>query len=518
MAGLRLVLALALVCALAAPQPPARAADARTWWDESIYFVMTDRFRNGDPSNDGDSRPGDLRWWQGGDLQGVIDELPYIKGLGMTAIWLTPVTAQTRGGYHGYWTSDFYAIDPHLGDMAKLQELVARAHALGLKVVLDVVVNHVGYDHRWLADGQHPDWFHPRCNIIDSDQQSVERCWLAGLPDLNTENPAVRAYLEDWSLWLIDQAKVDGFRLDTARHVPKEFLAEWSGRIHAAHPGFWILGEVWSSDYRYQNDYLAAGLDAVTDFYTYDNIGRALRGDVDLSWLRLPAPVAESYLVREPTARATFVDNHDVPRLVGPAPDAAARQRLRLALVDLFTQPGTPVLYYGTEIALAGGNDPDNRRMMPSAGDVDLVTRDLTTRLAHLRQEHAVLRRGAYEKLGADKTSYVFLRRLADSVAVVAINAADAMFEDSYPLSELNLPAESGSEAGLGGAAGTAEVRGGELYVSVPAHSAQVWIFGTPAPRSAPADDRALILLVAGVVMVCVFGASAWLLVRGRRP
>jgi glycosidase len=199
--GLLAAIVVVAACAHAA------APQARDWRDETIYFVMTDRFRNGDPSNDGDAVPGHLTTWQGGDLQGVIDELPYIKGLGMTAIWITPITEQTPGGYHGYWTKDFYRVDPHLGDMDKLKQLVMKAHGIGLKVVLDVVINHVGYDHPWLVDSAHAGWFHDRCTMVFSDQKSVENCWLAGLPDLNTENPAVRAYLTDWALWLVPRAQ-----------------------------------------------------------------------------------------------------------------------------------------------------------------------------------------------------------------------------------------------------------------------------------------------------------------------
>lgn len=475
---LALVLAVIVACGPAAPGP-SPAPDLSQWRDQAVYFVMTDRFKNGDPANDLDSRPGDPRWWQGGDLQGVIDELDYIKGLGMTAIWLTPVTKQTRGGYHGYWTEDFYTVDPHLGDMAKLQELVRTAHQKGLRVVLDIVLNHVGYDHPWLTDGRHEGWFHPRCDIADSDQRSVEQCWLAGLPDLNTENPAVRAYLEDWSLWLIDQTKVDGFRLDTARHLPKDFLAEWSRRVHEAHPGFWILGEVWSSDYRYQDAYLDSGLDAVTDFYTYDNVKRALGGAaVDLAWLRLPAPVAESYLRHGPEARATFVDNHDVPRFVGAQPDDATRARLRLALVYLLTQPGTPVLYYGTEIALPGAGDPDDRRVMPWSGAVDTITRDLVERLALLRQRTPALRRGAYEKLVAERSLYVYERRLEDAIAVVAINAGDAA-DLVISGDDARIPAGWRATAGLT-TGGSADLRGADLHLALAPGLAQIWVF-TPA-------------------------------------
>lgn len=481
------LLLLVLLVGACAPQAAASPAPLATagptdWRDQSIYFVMTDRFRNGDPRNDGDARPGDPRWWQGGDLRGVIDELDYIKGLGMSAIWLTPVTKQMPGGYHGYWTEDFYRIDPHLGDMATLQELVRQAHRRSMKVILDVVLNHVGYDSPWLTDGKHEGWFHPRCTVSDSDQQSVERCWLAGLPDLNTENPDVRRYLEDWSLWLIAQTGVDGFRLDTARNLPKDFIAEWARHVHQAHPGFWILGEVWSSDYRYQDAYLAAGLDAVTDFYTYDNVRRALGGSTtDLAWLRLPAPVAESYLTHGPVARATFVDNHDVPRFVGPRADEAARERLRVALVDLFTQPGTPVLYYGTEVALAGGADPDNRRMMPWSGEIDTTTRDLVRRLANLRAATPALRRGAYEKLDASATSYVFLRRLSDGVAVVAMNAGDQPMERTFAADDVRIPAAYRPSPGLG-PDGSATLEDGALRMALPGRRSQVWVFAPGRP------------------------------------
>src|SRR5205807_2123756 len=185
---------------------------------------------------------------------------------------ITPVALQMKGGYHGYWTLDPYKIDPHLGDMAKLQELVRKAHEKSLKVVLDVVPNHLGAGHPWLTDGAHAGWFHPDCPINFSDQTSVENCWLAGLPDLNTENPVVRSYLIDWANWLIDQTGVDGFRVDAARHLPKDFLRAFVSSIRATHPSFWILGEVYSSGYRYQSGFLDAGLDAVTDFQTYDSI------------------------------------------------------------------------------------------------------------------------------------------------------------------------------------------------------------------------------------------------------
>jgi alpha-amylase len=393
------------------------------WRDESIYMVMTDRFRNGDPSNDGDADPARADWWHGGDLQGVIDELEYIKGLGMTAIWITPVTAQMSGGYHGYWTSDFYTVDPHLGDLSKLRELVTRAHAIGLKIVLDVVFNHVGQRNPWLTDGQHAGWFHGDCPINFADQGTVERCWLAGLPDLNTENPVVRTYLKDWALWLVAETDVDGFRVDAARHLPKDFISELVSTLKASHPRFWVLGEIFSSGYRYQSGYLASGLDAVTDFQTYESLGIALARSGNISQLTLPPGLAADLGPGRDDLRATFIDNHDVARFVGAdPPDADARARLAQALAYLFTVPGTPVLYYGTEIALAGGRDPDDRRSMPWTGG-DVATRDLVQQLALLRRDTPALRRGSFVELVSERSAAAYARVLGDERIVVAFNA-----------------------------------------------------------------------------------------------
>src|SRR5439155_44646 len=380
--------------------------------DEAIYMVMTDRFRNGDPSNDLDSVPGKADWWQGGDLQGVIDELDYIKGLGMTAIWITPVAEQMGEGYHGYWTRDPYKIDPHLGDRATLEAPGRTDHTKGLKVVLDVVINHLGYGHPWLTDDEHIRWFHYLCPINFADQKSVEDCWLAGLPDLNTENPSVRRYLKTWALWLVDQTGVDGFRVDAARHLPKEFLLDWTGIIKAQHPVFWILGEVYSSGYRYQSGFLDAGLDAVTDFQTYDSVRIGLDPRGNLGQLTTSPSLAADLGTGREDARAIFIDNHDVPRFVGrDVPDAATKARLEQAIVYLFTMPGTPVLYYGTEVALPGGPDPDDRRPMPwTGGDEDV--RQLVRDVATLRQATRSLRQGSFDEVQSERGLVVYDRRV----------------------------------------------------------------------------------------------------------
>ena len=510
---IRVVLAALVVLATALPSG-ARAA-AVDWRDQSIYFVMTDRFKNGDPANDLDSVAGRPGWWEGGDLQGVIDELGYIKSLGMTAIWITPVTEQTPGGYHGYWTLDFYKVDPHLGDLAKLQELVTKAHAMGLKIVLDVVINHTGYGHPWLVDPAHAGWFHDDCAINFASQRSVEDCWLAGLPDLNTENPAVQRYLTDWALWLIDETNVDGFRLDTARHVPKAFLAQWIGAIKRAHPDFWIVGEVFSSDYAYQAPYLDAGLDAVTDFQTYDSIRMGLGMKSDLSRLTWPPALATNLMPgHEDATRATFIDNHDVARFIGNAePDEETKARLEQAIAYLYTMPGVPILYYGTEVALRGGNDPDNRRLMPW-DDTNTDVRAFTTKIATLRHDDAVLRRGSFKELTSSADELVFERLLGSDTAVVALNGSDADAID-VKIDRADVTPGLTLRPALGGPGSSVTFApDGSLTIHLPPRGIGVWL-ATPAapPASAPLAPGVLFVL-AGIALGALIPITGLLRMR----
>lgn len=482
------------------------------WRDESIYFVMTDRFKNGDASNDLDSQPGKTDWWQGGDLRGLIEQLGYIKSLGMTAIWITPVSRQTPGGYHGYWTLDFYAVDPHLGDLGTLKELVRKAHAIGLKVVLDVVINHTGYGHPWLEDPARAGWFHEECAISFSSQRSIEECWLAGLPDLNTENPAVRKYLTDWTLWLIREADIDGFRLDTARHVPKEFLREWTTALKREKPSLWILGEVFTADYKYQAQYLDVGLDAITDFQTYESIKQGLAERPDLSRLTWPPALATNLLPAHENARATFIDNHDVPRFVGRSePDEDTKRRLARALVYLFTMPGTPVLYYGTEIALRGGPDPDNRRVMPW-DERNADVRALATRVAALRRDHAVLRRGEFRELQSGDTELVYARVLGGDLAIVAFNGSDDKPMD-VRLEARELPSRPPLQGALDAVETSASFDpDGALLIHLPPRAVQVWL-PAPPPAATPSAPLALGVLAG---LIAIGGAIAIVLIVRR--
>ena len=503
------VLAALVVAASLVPAEPTAAASV-DWRDEAIYMVMTDRFKNGDPSNDLDSVPGRADWWQGGDLQGVIDELDYIKGLGMTAIWITPFAEQTKGGYHGYWTLNAAQVDRHLGTPQKLDELVTAAHERGLKVIFDIVLNHVGYGHPWLSDPEAANLFHPECPINFADQKSVENCWLAGLPDLNTENPGVlNSQVETWSYW-VQRTGVDGLRIDAARHLPKDYIREWTGRMKKSFPKLWILGEVYSSGYRYQSAYLDAGLDAVTDFQTYDNVRIGLDPRGNLGQLATSPALAADLGAGNEDRRAIFIDNHDVPRFVGrDAPDTATIARLEEALVYLFTMPGTPVMYYGTEIALPGGPDPDDRRPMTWTGG-DETVRQLARDLATLRQAIPSLRRGSFDEIQSERGLVVYDRRGGPDTAVIAINGDEPRTVE-LPLTKLGV--DRGVLHRTLGPRASGTIDGNTLRMTLAPRAAAIFLVGVaPAAFDLPLWS----MLVVALALVAITATA--LTLRRRSP
>lgn len=334
--------------------------------DDLIYFIMIDRFYDGDQSNnnhpDFSNNPDDLKSYLGGDLQGIIDQLDYIQSVGATAIWLTPVAKNEPYGYHGYWTADFEAVDPHFGDMETLQSLVEKAHEKDIKVILDYVVNHTGYQHDWLNDPEKKDWFHNNGDITNyNDKNQVLNYNLAGLPDLNTENNEVKDYFFNNVLWWIKETGVDGLRLDTVKHVPEEFWNEFAYIIKQEYPNFYLLGEVFHSSPSYLASFNEVGFDSVTNFSMYDGIKETFKlyGDAN----KLKIAINNDKKFDDFTTNGIFLDNHDVSRLISRTSEHGEAY-LKQGITFILTYPSIPIIYYGTEIGLEGGHDPDNRRLM----------------------------------------------------------------------------------------------------------------------------------------------------------
>jgi len=339
------------------------SAAATSFAGQVIYQVMPDRFFNGDKANDGVTDPGNLRAWHGGDLAGLGSKLGYLQKLGVSAVWLTPVYQQQPGrsfdtdGYHGYWPADFRKVDSHFGTQAEWAGFIKAAHADGLKVVLDQVINHFGYTAPSVT--QHPEWFHTQADCDAASDKDVV-CPLAGLPDLKQELPAVRDFLfgndDDWR-----SQGVDAYRYDAIKNVPGDFLKALLARDKAA--STWTLGEYYGADALTVGQYQQLGFDSLFDFQLQDAMKTSIMGGSTLA--RVRSALTELAKVPQPDEVALFLDNHDLPRFAqGTLFEDLGQARTKYGLRALMTLRGVPVIWQGTEIAMRGGADPDNRRDM----------------------------------------------------------------------------------------------------------------------------------------------------------
>lgn len=384
---------------------------------DSIYFLMTDRFFDADRSNNFTVRKNDVSAYQGGDFEGVTRKIPYIRSLGFSAIWISPVVDNQSGGYHGYWARDFEAVEEHFGTIETLSRLVDEAHAAGLKVIVDLVVNHSGIQHPFVSDPAYRDWFHPRIALSNfNDPAAVENHWLANLPDFNTENPETRTYLIDTAIGWIDLLGHDGYRLDTVRHVPKEFWEEFSSAIKAKYPEFYLVGEVFDGDITRVGSYQHAGLDGLLDFPVYFALRTMVRDGGGAAGLARAITDARGY--RDRAAMATFIDNHDVPRFVNQV-RTHLDERLSQALLFLFTYTGVPVLYYGTEVPIDGSSEHSGRMYMPWEHEARFA--GLVTTLTTLRREHPALTDGEIDLVYRDEDTVAFMRYTEDEALVTVL-------------------------------------------------------------------------------------------------
>ncbi|THF82266.1 hypothetical protein E6C55_07345 [Cohnella fermenti] len=396
------------------------------WSKQSIYFIMTDRFVDGDTSNDNyggfNSDKSNPSKWHGGDFQGIIDNLDYIKNMGFTAIWITPVTMQNSVyAYHGYHTYDFYSVDGHLGTMDKFKELVSTAHNKGIAVMLDVVVNHTCdcSTGNVAAPFNQYDWYHHRGTISDSDYNNnntdmIENGEVAGLDDLNQENPAVEQALNNWIQWLIGESKVDGLRVDTAKHVPKWYLKSFDTAANT-----FTIGEVFHGDPAVVGDY-SNYLDAVLDFPMYYTITDVFAKDG--SMYNIQSRYASDSKYRDTRYNGLFIDNHDTKRFLNVATSGDKWKQLKAALGFILTSRGIPIVYQGTELGYSGGDDPANREDVVPNANHELYK--YIAAVNAVRNKHAALQNGTQKEKWVDTYVYGFQRSKDGDEAVVLINNA----------------------------------------------------------------------------------------------
>jgi glycosidase len=497
--------------------------------EDVIYLIMPDRFANGNPANDEPADRANPRAYHGGDLRGIREHLSYLKDLGVTTLWLTPVVK--NGGaqdYHGYGAVDLYAVEPHLGTIQDYRELVAEAHKQGMKVFFDFVPNHVGPKHPWVSKPPLADWFHgtpqhhldssagvsgtfygkaekqkaandPFEALVDphapaSLSRNLTDGWFFNvLPDLNTEKPEVADYLFQNSVWWAESSGLDGFRLDTFPYVSRKFWSDWHARLHQIYPYMTTIGEVFHPDPsvtsffaggQRRSDRIDSGLDTLFDFPMYFTLRDVLLRNEPVG--RIADVLRHDSLYVHPDVLVTFLANHDLPRFASAEGNSLAKLKLAFGLT--VTLRGIPELYYGDEIGMTGGGDPDNRHDFPggwtgdaknafaasgrSAEQQELFTYVQT--LLRVRREHASLQTGRLWHLFSDETAYVFLRETEEERAVVAFN-------NSSEARELKIPVSDTPAKGVGGLTllfgqAKSDVTNRELRITAPPQSISIFL------------------------------------------
>jgi glycosidase len=495
--------------------------------DDVVYLVMPDRFANGDASNDDPevskglldrSKP---RYYHGGDFQGILGRLPYLKSLGVTALWLTPwydnvnhlnrkemYDGQPITDYHGYGAVDFYGVEEHFGTMDKLRELVEAAHKLGIKIIQDQVANHSGPYHPWVEDSPTPSWYNgTAANHLANTWQTwtladpyspeqmrketLEGWFINILPDLNQHDPETARYIVQNTLWWSGMTGLDGIRQDTWLYVPRSFWRDWMAAIKREYPNMRIVGEVFDGDPalvaffaggRPQYDGIDTGVDSLFDFPTFFQLrqafaqGKSIRAVANM--------ISHDRLYPDPNRLVTFLGLHDVGRFMSEP--AATVDGLKLAWTFLMTARGIPMIYYGDEIGMKGGADPDNRHDFPGGWpgdprnafeasgrtpDEQAVFQHLQ-RLTAVRAENQCLRRGRMENLFVSEQQWAYTRAGDRDTAVVLLNNDVSPTQVTF-----GVPLPDGLELRDALGSGTvARVGGGRIAIHVPARSGIVLI------------------------------------------
>lgn len=364
---------------------------------DTIYLINPDRFANGDNSNDTiqgmleAANPQERGGRHGGDIQGIIDALPYLQKLGVTQLWLTPPLENDMPSYsyHGYAITDFYTIDPRMGSNELYRELSAKAKQHGIGMVMDLVLNHFGSEHEWMTDKPTADWInfngdfangkhatsHARQTIQDPhasefDKRQFSDGWfVATMPDLNQRQPLLATYLIQNAIWWIEYADLSGIRVDTYSYSDKAFLANWTKAIMTEYPDFNIVGEEWTSNPaiasywqagKVNNDGYTSSLPSVMDFSLQEALIQALNEDEswNTGWVKVYQSIANDFLYPNPDNLLVFADNHDMSRVFTELEQDLDKTKMAMAM--LLTTRGIAQMYYGTEVLLDNTDSNDH--------------------------------------------------------------------------------------------------------------------------------------------------------------
>lgn len=455
-----------------------------------LYMLMPDRFAQGaghaaqikgmNTYREDRSQPS-LR--HGGDLEGIREHLDYFQELGVTALWFTPVLENNSpdndngfSTYHGYATTDYYKVDPRFGSNDDYRRLADEAHRKGLKIVMDMIFNHCGFEHPWVADMPSKDWFNtpewleesggtsnptksflqtsykltpvkdPYASKVDL-KETVDGWFVPTMPDLNQRNPHVMTYLIQNSIWWIETVGIDGIRMDTYPYADAKGMARWMKELDEEYPNFNTVGETWVTEPAYtaawqkdsklseENSYLKT----VMDFSFFDKLNQAKNEETDAWWNglnRIYNSFVYDYLYPNPSSVMAFIDNHDTDRFLGNGCDSLA---LKQAVALLMTVNRIPQLYYGTEILMNGTKevtDGNVRKDFPGGfpGDThNAFTKEgrtkaeqqmfqWTSRLLQWRKDNLVISKGKQIQFIPYDGVYVIARQHQGRTALTILN------------------------------------------------------------------------------------------------
>ncbi len=475
---------------------------------DAIYLLMPDRFANGNTSNDNTANTAEKTdrnhhsGRHGGDITGIIKNLDYIKELGATAIWPTPLCEDNdpRGSYHGYAQSDVYRIDPRYGTNEEYLKLSSELHKRGMKLIMDYVTNHWGAEHWTVKDMPTYDWLHqfpgyaqtnyrmttqfdPNASEIDA-KMCMDGWFVRSMPDLNQSNPLMLRYLTQNAIWWIEYANLDGFRVDTYSYNDKQGIAKWTKAITDEYPNFNIVGEVWMHDqaqmaYWQKDSRIGAlqsynsNLPSVMDFTLHDAIGIAFNEDKhewDKGIIRVYENFVNDFLYPEINNILVFAENHDTQRINQLYTDF---KKYKMIMTLIATVRGIPQIYYGSEIGMKGDKnvgDGDIRRDFPGGWPTDTNNAftnsgrtaeqqqyfEFTSKLFNWRKNKTVIHSGKTTQYIPENNVYVYFRHNETDKVMVIINNSNEKqtintkrFAENIQKSEKGTDIISGAELNL---------------------------------------------------------------------
>lgn len=447
------------------------------WVSSTVFYqIFPDRFYNGNTEND----PENVANWDekpqtdnffGGDLEGIESKLDYLVELGINGLYLNPLFKSPTN--HRYDTTDYYEIDPILGDISDLKSLVESAHEKGIRVILDGVFNHSGENFsRFLdvkkkgSDSNYWDWYEIDDFPVETEPEPNYRCWagVSSMPEFDRSNPEVRKYLLDIVQYWIEETDIDGWRLDTTHYLEPGFVREVRTAAKKVKSDAYIMGEVMGPAASW---FKSGSLDGVMNYELYDYLVDFFARD-DCSAREFKKRIyflRRSYPRWANFASYNLLSSHDFPRLMNRCDNEVAR--FKLAYFFLFTFPGAPAIYYGDEIGMEGEDDPDCRRTYPWQDDK--YNKDLFgffQGLVKLRSEVTPLQDGDFLEIAANKDVFAYTRGRGDQTVLGAINSSPE--ENSIEISTGILSRFSEPELLFGDT--SLNMEGGTLQLKIPGY------------------------------------------------